>query len=104
MKQAKISKAELCDSYGNSVRVDFENGDCMFLYGDTNLTSFIVQAFSINGANYNSCDTEEIRRLVDYVADVINDDSNETHALFRDLIKIYLDFSHIKGKDKSHEH
>ena len=103
MNHAKISHAELCGAYGSSVRIDFDNGDCMLLYGDINLTSFIVQGFNYKNQNYDSCDNEEIRRLVDYVADVINDDKNETHALFRGLIKIYLDFSRLKEKENSHD-
>ena len=102
MDQVKIAHAELCDSYGSSARIDFDNGDCMFLYGETELTSFIVQAFSFKNQNFNSCENEEIRRLVDYVADVINDDFNETHALFRGDIKIYLDFRKVKEKENSH--
>ena len=102
MNQAKISNAEFCDGYCSSVRIDFDNGDCLFLYGDTELTSFIVQAFSFKNQNFNSCENEEIRKLIDYVANVINDDYNETHALFRGDIKIYLDFSRIKGKDNRH--
>ena len=54
MNQAKISNAEFCDGYCSSVRIDFDNGDCLFLYGDTELTSFIVQAFSFKNQNYNS--------------------------------------------------
>ena len=100
MNQAKISKAEFCNSYPTSVEVDFDNGDSLFLYGYTELTSFVVQDFSLNEQNYNSCETEEIRKLVDYVENVINDDYDETHALFFGDIKIYLDFIKIKGKNK----
>ena len=100
MNHAKISHAELCNSYASSAQVDFDNGDTMFLYGYTELTSFVVQAFSLNEQNYNSCEKEEIRKLVDYVENVINDDFDETHALFIGYIKIYLDFSKIKGKNK----
>ena len=101
MEKTKISKAKFNDAYGNGVTVDFENGDNLILYGDTDLTSFYVQAFCFNGKNYSICDNEKINKLLDYVASVINDDSNETFALFRGMVKIYLDFSIIKGKNKN---
>ena len=104
MEQAKISHAELCDGYASSARIDFDNGDCLLLYGETELTYFMVQAFNFKNGNYNSCDTEEIKKVLDYVADVINDDHNETHALYRGDIKIYLNFSRIKGKYKIQDH
>ena len=100
MNQAKISKAGFCNGYPTSAEVDFDNGDSLFLYGYVELTSFVVQDFSLNEQNYNSCEKEEIRKLVDYVENVINDDFDETHALFIGDIKIYLDFSKIKGKNK----
>ena len=101
MELPKISSAEICDAYCSSVRIDFENGESMFLYGDTNLTYFMVQSFSYNKNNYSDCKDEKISKLIDYITKDINDDHNETHALFRGLIKIYLDFSLIKGKDKN---
>ena len=59
-----------------------------------------MKAFSLNEQNYNSYETGEIRKLVDYVENVMKDDSDKTHALLLGDIKIYLDFSKIKGKNK----